>query len=218
MGVNKKKERKKILDAVMRQDIIDAVAATLVLEGMQGFTMDKVAAEAGVAKGTLYTHFKSKEEAIEVTIDSIVEPLAARLDEIVRSDMAPSEKLARYSKLNFIFFDDHRDLFRVILYDRQQAHAPKERFNNSRYWAFVKKLAAIFEEGMESGEFLSLPCLKIAAMFIEANISLVMQRLIDNVVGHIEEDVEVVMGVFMRGILTDPGTQHKGARSKKKEM
>jgi AcrR family transcriptional regulator len=132
MSVNKKIERKKILDAVTRKDIIDAVAATLINEGMQGFTMDKVAAAAGVAKGTLYTHFKNKEEAIEVTIDSIVEPLAAQLDAIVTSRIPPSHKLTRYSNLTFIFFDDHRDLFRVILYDRGQAHAPERRFHDSR--------------------------------------------------------------------------------------
>ncbi len=209
MGIDKKKERKKILDAVTRQDIIDAIAATLVNEGMQGFTMDKVAAEAGVAKGTLYTHFKSKEEAIEVTINTIVDPLASALDDIVGSDASPSNKLRRYTTLNFIFFDDHRDLFRVILYDREQAHGPKERFHDSRYWAFVQKLASIFEEGINNGDFLSLPCLKVAAMFIEANLSMVVQRLAGSTTGNIEEDVDLVMKVFLQGILSNPTKEIK---------
>lgn len=209
MAVDKRKERKKFLDAVTRQDIIDAVAATLISEGMRGFTMDKVAAKASVAKGTLYTHFKSKEEAIEVTMDSIIEPLSVTLDTIAHSDMTPTEKLTKYTSLHFAFFDDHQDLFRVILYDREQANAPKERFQNSRYWQFVQKLAGIFEDGMHRGEFAPLPPLKISSMFIEANISLVMQRLANKVTGNIGEDVELVMGLFLRGILLNPYTQRK---------
>ncbi|MDY0045023.1 MAG: TetR/AcrR family transcriptional regulator, partial [Syntrophales bacterium] len=195
MSVNKKIERKKILDAVTRKDIIDAVAATLINEGMQGFTMDKVATAAGVAKGTLYTHFKNKDEAIEVTMDSIVEPLIEQLDAIVTSNIPPSHKLTRYSALSFTFFDDNRDLFRVILYDRGQAHAPKQRFHDSRYWSFVQKLANIFEEGVREGDFLPLPALKVAAMFIDANLSVVMQRLANKITGNIQEDVSLVTGV-----------------------
>ena len=209
MTVDKRKERKKILDAVTRQDIIDAVAATLISEGTQGFTMDKVATKAGVAKGTLYTHFKSKEEAIEVTMDSIIEPLSVTLDTIVSSDLTPAEKLTKYTSLHFAFFDDHQDLFRVILYDREQAHAPKERFQNNRYWQFVKKLAGIIEDGVNRGEFIPLPPLKISSMFIEANIALVMQRLANKVTGNIVEDVELVMKVFLRGILLNPDAKQK---------
>ncbi|MDY0045580.1 MAG: hypothetical protein RBS82_13080, partial [Syntrophales bacterium] len=81
-----------------------------------------------------------------------------------------------------------------------QAHAPKQRFHDSRYWSFVQKLANIFEEGVREGDFLPLPALKIAAMFIDANLSVVMQRLANKITGNIQEDVSLVTGVFFRGI------------------
>jgi hypothetical protein len=64
----------------------------------------------------------------------------------------------------------------------------------------VQKLANIFEEGVQKGDFLPLPALKVAAMFIDANLSVVMQRLANKITGSIEEDVSLVMGVFFRGI------------------
>lgn len=44
--------------------ILDAAAAALVADGPDGLTMDRVARDAGVAKGTPYLYFASKAEVI----------------------------------------------------------------------------------------------------------------------------------------------------------
>ncbi|MBL1101066.1 TetR/AcrR family transcriptional regulator [Streptomyces coffeae] len=49
---------------VRRRQILDAVAALLLEDGYEALTVAKVAARAGVAKGTVYLYFASKQELL----------------------------------------------------------------------------------------------------------------------------------------------------------
>ena len=55
------KEHKKKLKA---QHILDCAEAIMVREGLDALNMDALAADAGMAKGTLYLYFNSKEDVI----------------------------------------------------------------------------------------------------------------------------------------------------------
>ncbi len=199
--INKKHERKKIIEAVTKRDILEAVVNTLTRDGVQGLTMDKVAMEAGVAKGTLYTYFKNKERILEAAIDISIEPLTKELVDLFDSDLAPDKKLENFSHYLFRFFDTHKDLFRILLYDRHRSHLERRRYQTTgRYWFFVEKTAKVLDEGIQAGLFRSLDSSKIAAMFIEANIAIVFHRLWSEDPENIEKDVELISEVFLHGI------------------
>ncbi len=59
MGISQRKEREK---EQRRKDIIDAAEKVFFKKGLNNSTMDEVAKEAELSKGTLYLYFKSKEE------------------------------------------------------------------------------------------------------------------------------------------------------------
>ena len=50
-------------DAV-KQGIYEAAVEVLTRDGLDGATMDRVAAEAGICKGSLYNYFKDKQPII----------------------------------------------------------------------------------------------------------------------------------------------------------
>lgn len=59
------------------------------LFGMQGFaatTMDEIASAAGVAKGAVYHHFKTKEAVFEAVFDLVSRDLVAEIDGAVRAE------------------------------------------------------------------------------------------------------------------------------------
>ena len=47
--------------------MMDAAVKLVANEGFEGFTTKKWAAQAGVAEGSLYYHFKSKDDLLEKT-------------------------------------------------------------------------------------------------------------------------------------------------------
>ena len=59
MGIAERKEREKLQ---RRFDIIDAAEKIFFTKGFESATMDDVAMEAELSKGTLYLYFKSKED------------------------------------------------------------------------------------------------------------------------------------------------------------
>ena len=66
----------------IREAILDAVDRRLARFGYKKMTVEGLADEAGIGKGTVYLHFASKEEAVLSHVDRIVERLCGRLDTI----------------------------------------------------------------------------------------------------------------------------------------
>jgi len=197
---DKKLARRRMLQAFTKKDILKAAIRILTTGGMQGLTMDRVAAEAGVAKGTLYLHFKNKKQIYDDAINESMVPLLEELNAVAESDRAPDEKLRELSHCYVTFFTTHQELYRVILYDRQRAHDTPRRYSSSRYRNYVKRIAAIIDEGIASDLFRPLDSNKLAAMFIEANVAVVIQRLLSDTSISIEDDVSLVVELFMHGI------------------
>ena len=65
--------------AERRQAIIDAALDEFVARGFAATRLDDVAKRAGVAKGTIYLHFKDKESMFEELIRTAIVPLIGRL-------------------------------------------------------------------------------------------------------------------------------------------
>ncbi|MBW2544036.1 MAG: TetR/AcrR family transcriptional regulator [Deltaproteobacteria bacterium] len=200
MGVDKKQERKKVLEAFTRQGILDAAIGLLTRDGIQGLTMDRVAMEAGVAKGTLYVYFKNKEEILDATLDASFDPLIRELSVLLDDDRAPDRKLADFSLCHLRFFDEHGDLIRVLFFDRERMHSEKNHYTDSRYRTFVKRVADVLDEGGRQGLFVPLDSMKVAAMFIEANMGMIMQRIHDGISGDVEKDARQITDIFMEGL------------------
>jgi AcrR family transcriptional regulator len=78
-----------------RDAILDAVDVLLARFGYRKMTMEDVASEAGIGKGTIYLHFPSKEELVLSHVDRIVERVAARMREVSSSGLAPAERVRR---------------------------------------------------------------------------------------------------------------------------
>ncbi|MBW2561066.1 MAG: TetR/AcrR family transcriptional regulator [Deltaproteobacteria bacterium] len=200
MHGDKKQERRKALEALTRRGILDAAVGLLTRDGIHGLTMERVATEAGVAKGTLYVYFKNKEEILDATVDASFDPLIRELSALLDDGHAPDRKLAEFSLCHLRFFDKHRDLIRVLFYDRERIHSEKNHYADTRYRTFVDRVADVLEEGVRQGLFSPLDPMKVAAMFIEANMGMVMQRIHDGISGDVERDAQQITDLFMRGL------------------
>ena len=78
-----------------RDAILDATDRLLARSGYKKMTIDDLATEVGIGKGTVYLHFDSKEEIALSHIDRIVERLKSRLIEICESQGTPEFRLRK---------------------------------------------------------------------------------------------------------------------------
>src|SRR5438132_1177960 len=94
----------------IRDSILDAGERLLAHYGYKKTTMDDLAREAGIGKGTIYLHFPSKEEVALCTIDRIVERLLHRLRAQAGTDRPVAERLRQMLLTRVLFrFDSVKD-------------------------------------------------------------------------------------------------------------
>src|SRR5947199_7029748 len=63
-----------------RAAIVDAAMEEFIARGFAATRLDDIAKRAGVAKGTIYLHFKDKESMFEELVRTVIVPVVARLN------------------------------------------------------------------------------------------------------------------------------------------
>lgn len=191
---------KKVWKDIKKQGLMDVAVKVLSREGLEGITMEAVALEAGVAKGTLYVYFKNKQELIKEAIDATILPMHEELLEILQSDSQPDQRLREMIFRHLAYFEKKRDFFRIFVHDRFASQRRLKRYQNGRYHRFLEATAAVIGEGIRLGFFRELDALKAAAMLVEADIAIINQRLLSEQPAPVEKDAALVSDVFLHGI------------------
>ena len=113
MGIAERKEREK---EQRRKDIVDAAERVFFKKGHENATMDDVAEEAELSKGTLYLYFKNKEDlylAIHLRGNKILHSL---FEEAYDKNKSGLEKTRAIGKAYVNFFKNYTDYFNALLY------------------------------------------------------------------------------------------------------
>lgn len=73
-------------------------------KGIEGTTMNDIAVASGKGRRTLYTYFKSKEDVYYAVIESELERLSDKLDEVAARKTSPQDKIIEliYTHLSMI--------------------------------------------------------------------------------------------------------------------
>src|SRR5256712_8415674 len=84
---------KSLWQSYKRQSIQEAVIRLMCREGLKSVTMERVAQEVGIAKGTVYLHYHDKKELLDEVKQSALAPLMFALEVILRGDEALPQTL-----------------------------------------------------------------------------------------------------------------------------
>lgn len=92
------------------QAILQAATRVLSGRGIDGLTMDEVAKEAGLAKGTLFLYYKKKEDLIQAIFSGMVEILSGKLAGLAASELPPERLLEETILALLNQFEKRRDI------------------------------------------------------------------------------------------------------------
>jgi len=183
-----------------RQSIQEAVIRLMCRDGLPSVTMERVAQEVGIAKGTVYLHYRDKQQLLDAVKESSLAPLSEKIDDILGTPMSPERRLRAYALCYLTYFHEQRDLFRILLYEREVTRVQGSRYQADRYKRLVDGVARVMREGIADGTFREVPAQHLAAMFVEAGIAIVNQRLLTEHPAAVEDDAALIADVFLRGI------------------
>lgn len=184
---------------------MDATDRLLAHFGYKKMTIDDLAREVGIGKGTVYLHFSSKEEIALSHIDRIIERMKVRLKEISSADVSPDERLREMLLTRVLFRFDSVQHYTQSLNDLLADLRPRLLARRRRYF---KDEAQIFAEVLQEGDkikIFSVPdALKAAETLLLATNSLLPYSLSTKELGErseIEERVRRVADLLLTGLL-----------------
>lgn len=130
--------------------IFEAAIKTFSNFGYNGTTMDQVAEAAGVAKGTLYYHYKSKEEIFNFIIEEGLGLMVEELKEHIKTVTNPLEKLRIICKAQLSILYRNKDFFKVLMSQLWGQEIRQVELRN-RLGTYIEEIKDFFEEAMEAG-------------------------------------------------------------------
>lgn len=136
-----------------KEEIIKAAANLFSQKSYHDVTMDDIAEKVGVAKGTIYLYFDSKEKLYLEILEETYEEIESILErETAKSDSAP-EKLKKVLGLIFNFYLQNLDALRIL--SRDETHLIREHFEFTEHWRLrrIKLYRKILEKGINEGSF-----------------------------------------------------------------
>jgi AcrR family transcriptional regulator len=146
---NQKKDRRSVREesrAVYRQAIMEAAIRIFGRTGFHDTKIADIATEAGVATGTLYNYYSSKEDIFQSILDDGRERLGAEL-EIQLEIVDPLNRLRELIRVMFGFLQEHGSLFTIYmqiggnpLHFRREAEAGDEAFRRFLMTKFIDAL------------------------------------------------------------------------------
>lgn len=162
--------RTRLAPGIRRALILDAATRLILRYGTAGLTMEDIAGEAGVARGTLYLYFDS--------IDGIIAALRDRYTQAITGDLEPllatGGSGSRFRRLDAFIADlaaalhDHRDLYHALF---SGTSAGEARLTE----AFSALLRRFIQDGRDAGEF-KVPDLDLTTGFLLAGLHAVLTR------------------------------------------
>ena len=140
--------------SAVKDAILEATDRLLARFGYRKMTVEDIATEAGIGKGTIYLHFSSKEEVVLSHIDRIVERLQERLKDIAHSDTTAAERLRQMLLTRVLFRFDSIQHYTQSLNDLLAVLRPGLLARRAQYFeAEAQIFAQVLTAGRASGEF-----------------------------------------------------------------
>ena len=200
MGVAERKEREKLQ---RRNDIIDAAEIVFFSKGYENSSMDDVAKEAELSKGTLYLYFHSKEDLYAAIIGRGARILNSLFTEAAVKGENGLQKTKAIGEAFIKFYNEHPDYHDAMMFDQGKLSELGCECDNEIDAMKIKKksneiLINAVSEGMKDGSIKSdLDPVKIAMILWGQTMGIL--QLVKNK----GEILEKVFGVNKQEIIDD---------------
>ncbi|CDO07480.1 TetR family transcriptional regulator [Mycolicibacterium cosmeticum] len=138
-----------------RRDELLQLAATMFAErGLKATTVRDIADSAGILSGSLYHHFKSKEQMVEEVLRDFLDWLFAKYEQIAASEDSPLERLKGLFLASFEAIE-HRHAQVVIYQDeaKRLSALPQFDFVDKRNREQRKMWLDLLNQGVADGSF-----------------------------------------------------------------
>ena len=184
-----------------REAILRAAIRVFARNGYFNSKVADIAHEAGVADGTVYLYFKSKEEILHSIFDTSMEKAIAEAHQLIKGVTDPREKLRRVATMHLARLGANRDLAIVFQVELRGSTKFMEEFSAAGFAEYLSLIRTTFEEGQRAGVFRKNMNAKVVAKILFGALDeMATNWIISKRRYQLEPMAELVMDAFLNGV------------------
>jgi AcrR family transcriptional regulator len=137
-----------------RDELLDLAATMFAERGLRATTVRDIADSAGILSGSLYHHFKSKEQMVEEVLRDFLDWLFTRYQEIVGREADPLERVKGLFMTSFEAIENRHA--QVVIYQdeaKRLSGLPQFEFVEARNREQRRMWVDVLKQGMKEGCF-----------------------------------------------------------------
>jgi TetR/AcrR family fatty acid metabolism transcriptional regulator len=190
--------RPKVTDK--RRRILDAAVRVFARKGYFSARVSDIAKKAGVADGTIYLYFRSKEDLLGRLFDEVMSEHLVLAREAVRALPSAPERLRAIAERHLSVLGENRELAAVFQVELRQSTRFMERFTASWLRDYFALLDEVIEAGQRDGSLRADVSRTLGAkMLFGALDETVTSWLLSEKRYPLKEQAAPVVDLFLRG-------------------
>jgi len=188
-------------DSTKPQQIVDAAIRVFARSGYYNSRVSDIAREAGIASGTIYLYFRTKDEILVTLFREKMAHWVALVRGEIATVRGAEAKIRKLVALHFAVLENDPDLAEVVQVELRQGQKFFRGASAHEVSAYFDLIGSILHEGMEAGQIRPDLPVKIATKMLFGAMDQMATSWVLGKRGYrLTETAEAVAAIFLRGV------------------
>ena len=148
------------------QQIIEAAVRVFARRGYYNSRVSDIAQEAGIAAGTIYLYFKTKDDILVTLFRDKMAEFVGSLRKAIADEPDAVAKVRRLVALHFLMLEGNPELAEVVQVELRQGQKFFRGASSQEIGAYFSLIGSVLEEGVAQGRFRPGLPIKIATKML----------------------------------------------------
>ncbi|PYN97536.1 MAG: TetR family transcriptional regulator [Candidatus Rokuibacteriota bacterium] len=188
-------------DSAKPQQIIDAAIRVFARTGYYNSRVSDIAREAGIASGTIYLYFPTKDEILVTLFREKMAQWVALVRREIATERGAEAKIRKLVALHFAVLEGDPDLAEVVQVELRQGQKFFRGASAHEVSAYFDLIGSVLQEGIAAGQIRSDLPVKIATKMLFGAMDQMAASWVLGKRGYrLTETAEAVASIFLRGV------------------
>jgi TetR/AcrR family fatty acid metabolism transcriptional regulator len=186
------------------QQIVEAAIRVFARNGYYNSRVSDIAREAGIASGTIYLYFKTKEEILVTLFREKMAAFVAHLRREIAGEPDPVAKIRRLVGVHFSVLEQSPALAEVVQVELRQGHKFFRGASAHEVSAYFELIGSVLEEGVAAGAFHADLPVKVATKVLFGAMDQMATSWVLGKRGYrLVDAADAVATIFLKGVTRD---------------
>jgi len=199
------KTRKDVITEFRTTEILEAARKIFAEKGFHDATVDDIASAAGLAKGTVYLYYRSKQEVYLAALKLGIARMSSIMLEEVRRASTTEEKLRALIAAKLTYCDENRDFFKIYYSELGRISMHPGTIDSDYKALYIEQarlVGAILKEGARKKRIRHIRIDQAAFAISDIIRSVATHRVLGWSKSKTTNDVDFIFDLIWKGIAT----------------